>query len=203
MKAEHSACFTDGSREYGALSPADNILTFRPIVGYVSAFNVFKSAEIIIVKQQFIGKMNRISWLCSISRLSLPIVLGSLKVPLSYRPVISQWTNVKSTIRRSISTDLQNSSKVNTVRAGMNINETQLVKDVIVFKYENPKFFRILNIFAISQFVFWTFMSTSTFKLRSTPVEHLQDREDLAWWRKVNLHDYRYYISIGCGLVGE
>lgn len=35
-------------------------------------------------------------------------------------------------------------------------NQAQnLAKDVIVFKYDNPRFFKMMNIFAISQFFFW------------------------------------------------
>lgn len=30
-----------------------------------------------------------------------------------------------------------------------------LSKDVIVYKYDNPRFFKLMNIFAISQFIFW------------------------------------------------
>ena len=34
-------------------------------------------------------------------------------------------------------------------------NNSSLAKDVIVFKYDNPRFFHIMNAFAISQFFFW------------------------------------------------
>lgn len=37
---------------------------------------------------------------------------------------------------------------------GSNSSST-LAKDIIVYKYENPRFFKLMNIFAISQFLFW------------------------------------------------
>jgi hypothetical protein len=33
-----------------------------------------------------------------------------------------------------------------------------LAKDVIVFNYENPKKFKLLNLFAISQMFFWSYL---------------------------------------------
>jgi hypothetical protein len=33
-----------------------------------------------------------------------------------------------------------------------------LAKDIIVYKYENPRKFRLLNFFAISQFAFWCYL---------------------------------------------
>lgn len=33
-----------------------------------------------------------------------------------------------------------------------------LAKDIIVFKYDNPRFFKMMNFFAISQFFFWGYL---------------------------------------------
>lgn len=35
---------------------------------------------------------------------------------------------------------------------------SNLAKDVIVFKYENPRFFKMMNFFAISQLFFWGYL---------------------------------------------
>lgn len=40
------------------------------------------------------------------------------------------------------------------VASPTNIN-ANLAKDVVVYKYENPRFFHIMNAFTISQFLFW------------------------------------------------
>ena len=36
---------------------------------------------------------------------------------------------------------------------------TNVVKDVVLFKYENPRQFKLLNIFAIVQFGFWSYLA--------------------------------------------
>ena len=44
-----------------------------------------------------------------------------------------------------------------------------LAKDLIVYKFENPRFFHLMNIFAISQFLFWgefSLMKTKLFFLK-------------------------------------
>ncbi|GAB0100728.1 Transmembrane protein 223 [Sergentomyia squamirostris] len=69
---------------------------------------------------------------------------------------------------------------------------TNVVKDVIIYKYDNPKFFRYLNIFAICQFFFWVYLSHFSFTtLRDAPVDK-NTSEDLPFWRKLNLGDNKY-----------
>lgn len=80
----------------------------------------------------------------------------------------------------------------------------KLAKDVIVFKYENPRFFKYLNIFAISQFLCWNYLGHFSFtSLRDAPVENVA--EDVSWWRKVNLGEnkYRNTLTITCFLIGK
>lgn len=82
---------------------------------------------------------------------------------------------------------------------------TNVLKDVIIFKYENPKFFKYLNTFAIFQFFFWSYLTHFTFTtLKDAPVEHSKDEEE-PWWRKINLGEnkYRNTISIMCFLIGN
>ncbi|KAJ9575915.1 hypothetical protein L9F63_007227 [Diploptera punctata] len=80
---------------------------------------------------------------------------------------------------------------------------TKVAKDVILFKYENPKFFRILNIFALSQFGFWAYLSHFAFtSLKDAPSP--KDSDNTPWWRKINLGEnkYRNGISVLSFLVG-
>jgi hypothetical protein len=83
-----------------------------------------------------------------------------------------------------------------------NIN-TKVVKDVILFKFENPNFFRIINIFAISQFVFWNYLSHFAYtSLKDAPPS---EKDDDSWYRKLpNLGEnkYRNAITIMCFLIG-
>uniref|UniRef100_A0A1I8PCE4 Transmembrane protein 223 n=1 Tax=Stomoxys calcitrans TaxID=35570 RepID=A0A1I8PCE4_STOCA len=81
---------------------------------------------------------------------------------------------------------------------------TSVPKDVILYKYENPKFFRIINIFGICQFVFWTYLSHFALtSLRDAPVEQ-REGEELAWYEKINLGEnkYRNGISIISFAIG-
>ncbi|XP_059613385.1 transmembrane protein 223 [Phlebotomus argentipes] len=81
---------------------------------------------------------------------------------------------------------------------------TNVAKDVIIFKYENPKFFRYLNIFAVGQFFFWNYLSHFAFTtLRDAPVDR-NTSEDLPFWRRVNLGDnkFRNTLTVLCFGIG-
>jgi hypothetical protein len=47
------------------------------------------------------------------------------------------------------------------VKSGSGIEN--LAKDVIVFNYENPRLFKVLNLFAISQLFFWGYLAEWTY----------------------------------------
>lgn len=86
-----------------------------------------------------------------------------------------------------------------------NVN-TNVVKDVILFNYENPRQFKMLNIFAIVQFGFWSYLAvTAHATLVDIPVrKDLDNLEHLPWWRKINLGEkkYRYAITYMCFGIG-
>lgn len=79
---------------------------------------------------------------------------------------------------------------------------TNVAKDIILYKYENPKHYKWINIFALCQFGFWTYLSYFSFTtLRDSPV----DRDsNVAWWRKINLGEnkYRNTIAVSAFLIG-
>lgn len=73
---------------------------------------------------------------------------------------------------------------------------TNVTKDIVLYKYENPRFFKILNIFGICQFMFWTYLSHFAFTtLRDAPVEQKED-EDLRWFELINLGENKYRNGI-------
>lgn len=75
---------------------------------------------------------------------------------------------------------------------------TNVVKDVILFKYENPKFYRYMNIFAIVQYMFWTYLGIFAFQsLRDAPVDKSTITEDTPWFRKINLGENKYRNTLG------
>ncbi|XP_011182184.1 transmembrane protein 223 [Zeugodacus cucurbitae] len=81
---------------------------------------------------------------------------------------------------------------------------TNVTKDVILFKYENPKYYNVLNIFGLCQFVFWTYLSHFAFTtLKDAPVQEIPG-EELAWYQQINLGEnkYRNGITTICFLIG-
>ncbi|XP_053685707.1 transmembrane protein 223 isoform X1 [Sabethes cyaneus] len=81
---------------------------------------------------------------------------------------------------------------------------TNVAKDVILYKYENPRFFRMMNIFAISQFLFWGYLSHFAYTtLKDAPVPE-KDVDQLVWYEKINLGEnkYRNGIAIMSFVIG-
>ncbi|KAL1128860.1 hypothetical protein AAG570_013394 [Ranatra chinensis] len=81
---------------------------------------------------------------------------------------------------------------------------TNVVKDVILFKYDNPRYFKLLNIFGITQFGFWMYLANFAFTtLRDAPVPE-EKSKNLAWWRRINLGEQKYKNTIAgsCCIVG-
>lgn len=87
--------------------------------------------------------------------------------------------------------------------ATLDVN-TNVVKDVILFKHDNPKKYKMLNVFALCQFFFWSYLSHISFTtLRDAPVEKASP--DASWWRRINLGDnkYRYGITFMAFMMGK
>lgn len=84
----------------------------------------------------------------------------------------------------------------------INLN-TSVIKDVILYKYENPRQFTLLNIFALTQFAFWLYLSHFAYiSLKDVPVS---SKEDAPWWRKINFGEakYRNTITYGSFVFGK
>jgi hypothetical protein len=80
---------------------------------------------------------------------------------------------------------------------------TNVKNDVILYKYENEKFYKILNAFSICQFFFWSYLAHFAYTtLRDAPVP---TDPNAPWWRRINLGEnkYRNTISIFSFCVGE
>nr|CAG4645960.1 EOG090X0JX7 [Lynceus sp. MCZ IZ 141354] len=85
--------------------------------------------------------------------------------------------------------------------------ETNLQHDVILFRYENPKLMRVLNYFAISQFLFWIYLVEFTHSItKDAPVETA--KKDISWFKKLALFQNKYkngimflFTAIGTGIL--
>lgn len=95
----------------------------------------------------------------------------------------------------------------NSTYAPININTKNLTKDVIVFKYENPKYFKMMNFFGIIQFFFFLIASEFTLStLRPTPIdENDPEFENKPFYFRVNLGEnkYKYGISFASFMFGK
>lgn len=83
---------------------------------------------------------------------------------------------------------------------------TNVTKDVVLFKYENPKFYMYMNIFAVVQYMFWSYLGIFAFSsLRDAPVDKSKITDDTPWFRKVNLGENKYRNTLGsvAFLVGK
>lgn len=80
---------------------------------------------------------------------------------------------------------------------------TNVAKDVILFKYENPKFFKMLNLFSFCQFGFWSYLSLFSFQtLRDAPAS---EELDASWFRRINLGENKYKntIAVSAFMIGK
>lgn len=99
------------------------------------------------------------------------------------------------------------SQQLKVPRAPLNIDPATIVKDIIVYKYENPKYFKYMNIFGIVQFAMLSYYSQFTaITLRDVPVDKTSENyENLPWYSKMNIGNtnFRYWLSIACFTIGE
>lgn len=141
--------------------------------------------------------MNKILHLCGQNRAILGI-LNSAKPTVNSK--LAFWYKPIEISYRYYSQQLR------VARAPLNINPAAVVKDVIVYKYENPKYFKYMNLFALVQFAMFSAYSQFTMaELRDTPVNKSEQAESLPWYSKFNLGNptFRYGLSIGCFVIGN
>lgn len=112
--------------------------------------------------------------------------LGALRIPSKCKNCVN---NVKPAAYSSHSSV--------TTKTIHDVN-TNVVKDVILFKYENPKFFVYMNLFAIVQYAFWTYLGLFAFTtLRDAPVDKSKIDDDTPWYRRINLGENKYRNTLG------
>lgn len=81
--------------------------------------------------------------------------------------------------------------------------DANVAKDVTVFTYSNTRFFRMLSIFGIAQFLFWTHMALFAYSGLDRP----ETNEDQGSWYSnmvVNFQSrYKYRIAVACIALGK
>lgn len=157
--------------------------------------------------------MNRLLFNMSTSNISLLTrnyaVKQSISSTLSLRNIAKEPPRlVYKPIVYIFSTNyLKQFCRGNSSYAPLNIDTSNLAKDVIVFKYNNPRYFKVMNFFGMVQFFFWLICSEFTLSnLRNTPVnEEAPNFDDLPLYLKVNLGEnkYKYGLALGCFTFGN
>lgn len=114
-----------------------------------------------------------------------------------YKPVVFQFSNhcLKQFFRQQ-----------STV-SPLNANTLNLTKDVIIFKYENPRHYKIMNLFGIVQFFFWVLFAEFTISsMKYVPVDkEAKDYNDLPFYLQINLGEnkYKWGLAMMSFFVGE
>lgn len=114
-----------------------------------------------------------------------------------YKPLACQLTNncLKQFVRKYSS------------NAPINSTVQNLTKDVIIFKYDNPRFFKLMNIFGVVQFFFWVIFAESIMTtIKFVPVDRDSPNfKDLPLYMKINFGEnkYKWGMTIFSFVVGE
>lgn len=115
--------------------------------------------------------------------------------------------NIQAPVIYKFAAFLKQFQRFHTSYAPLNINPSSIKSDVIVYKYENPRFFKILNTFGLVQFFVLCYTSESLLhglkrikideeddsKLKKNPIYLRKDFSENSW---------RYGSAIGIFLIG-
>lgn len=85
---------------------------------------------------------------------------------------------------------------------GVTEQQAELVKDVVLYKHENPRFHLYVSVFAFFQFTFWSLLGLNMLEMRDVPVN---PSEDMPYWRRVNWGDNftKKVMASACFLMGK
>uniref|UniRef100_A0A1B6LX19 Transmembrane protein 223 n=1 Tax=Graphocephala atropunctata TaxID=36148 RepID=A0A1B6LX19_9HEMI len=136
--------------------------------------------------------------MCSLGILRLRSIYGQLCSSYKFNKYfLKQNAKVQCTsmLRKSNISEMSKMDSMN--------SKSNLEKDKLLFMYENPKFFYLLNGFAFVQFFFWLHMSEFTYrKMKDVKIDN--NNEALPWWRKLNFQNEntRKMVAAFCFMLG-
>ncbi|XP_045450534.1 transmembrane protein 223 [Melitaea cinxia] len=117
---------------------------------------------------------------------------------LSYAPVILRRASKLGYSINRIPIIKRNEKSFSSVTKTIHDVNTNVAKDVILYKYENPKYYMYMNIFAVVQYMFWTYLGLFALQnLRDAPVDRSKITDETPWYRKINLGDNKYRNTLG------
>jgi len=111
--------------------------------------------------------------------------------------ILNKNVSLKAVLNRPYSNLVSQTAKTKST----NINAGQ-EKDKLLYFYENPRHFYMLNGFAFVQFIFWTHMAEFTFTTGEKI--KMETNEYTPWWKKINFQDKntKMIVSTVCFLIG-
>lgn len=80
---------------------------------------------------------------------------------------------------------------------------TNVIKDVLLYKNENTRQIKMLNYFALGQFIFWNYLAETAFTtLKDTSSDEYDI--DAPWYKRINLGavSMRYSLTGLCLVLG-
>lgn len=134
-------------------------------------------------------------------------------IPISSIRQTTKWTpqyikfNIQTPVIYQFATFLKQFQRFHSTHAPININPSSIKSDVIIYKYDNPRFFKIINTFGIVQFFVLCYTSESLLHgLQRTK----KDEEDDPKLEKIpsylrkdfSENKWRYGLSFGTFLIG-
>lgn len=120
----------------------------------------------------------------------------------AHKPIIHKYATILNQYRHSHASYASH--------APLNINTAALTKDVIIYKYENPRFFKIVNIFGVVQLFVLSYIAESLLSgLRNVSTNDNDGDPRLenvpGYMRKTNFGDskWKYGLSFGVAFTGK
>lgn len=105
-----------------------------------------------------------------------------------HKPIIYKYARILRQFQQSYASYASNASN-----APLNFNKAALTKDVIIYKYENPRFFKIVNTFGIVQLFVLTYVSESLV----SGLRNVSTNESNADPRLENVPGYIRHVNFG------
>lgn len=77
-------------------------------------------------------------------------------------------------------------------------------KDHLLYVAQSTRYYTLMNLFAITQFVLWSGLSYSMLEMKTVEVpQKTKQDETLPWWRKYDLSYYKRPMSIAAFIIGK
>lgn len=127
--------------------------------------------------------------------------------PLNRTLTKAAGTNVHKPFTYKLATALKQFHRSHSSKAPINLNTAAIAKDLIVYKYENPRFYRIVNLFGFVQLFVLSYVSESLLHgLKNVPVDVEDQRlKNIPSYLRVNFgeNSWRYGLATGIFLTGK